>query len=109
MTTAIFALLGALAGAVLQYLFTRHLENQKHYRGLRTQAYTDYLKGVCEQAQLARPTQPNEVREVFARTADAKARVCLYGSTQAVEAFAAFERLGARMKTKDERRAFTKM
>lgn len=109
MNAAIFTLLGAVVGAVLQYFFTRHIEHQKHYRGLRTQAYTDYLKSVCEQAQLAPKAQPNEIREIFTRTADAKARICLYGSTQAVEAFAAFERLGAKMKTKDERRAFTTM
>jgi len=109
MNAAIFTLLGAAVGAVLQYFFTRHLENQKHYRGLRTQAYTDYLKGVCEQAQLAHKAEPNEVREILARTADAKARICLYGSTQVVEAFAAFERLGATMKTKDDRRTFTTM
>ncbi|MFM9913199.1 MAG: hypothetical protein ACKVN9_06685 [Methylophilaceae bacterium] len=109
MNIAVFTLLGAVVGAVLQYFFTRHLENQKHYRGLRTQAYTDYLKCVCEQAQLASKAQPNLIREIFTRTADAKARVCLYGSTQAVEAFAAFERLGAKMATKDQRRTFTNM
>jgi hypothetical protein len=64
---------------------------------------------VCEQAQLAPKAQPTEIREIFARTADAKARICLYGSAQAVEAFAAFERMGARMKNQDERRAFTTM
>jgi hypothetical protein len=109
MNPAIFALLGAVVGAVLQYFFTRHLENQKHYRGLRTQAYTDYLKCVCEQAQLGGKVQPGEIRDIFARTADAKTRVCLYGSTQAVEAFAAFERLGAKMATKEQRRTFTTM
>lgn len=109
MNAAIFTLLGAVVGAVLQYFFTRQIESQKHYRGLRTQAYTDYLKCVGEQAQLAPKAQPNEIREIFARTADAKARICLYGSTAAVEAFAAFERMGAKMKTKDERRAFTTM
>jgi len=109
MTAAIFTLLGAVVGAVLQYFFTRHIESQKHYRALRTQAYTDYLKCVCEQAQLVPKAQPNEIREIFARTADAKARICLYGSTQAVEAFASFERMGAKMKSKDERRVFTTM
>lgn len=109
MTPAIFTFLGVVAGAVLQYFFTRHLENQKHYRGLCTQAYTDYLKSVCEQAQLAGQAQPKDIREIFARTADAKSRICLYGSATAVEAFAEFERLGAMMKTNEQRRAFTKM
>jgi hypothetical protein len=109
MTTAILTLLGAVVGAALQYFFTRHLEDQKHYRGLRTQAYTDYLKSVCEQAQLIVQPQSKESREIFAKTADAKARICLYGSVRAVEAFAEFERLGATMRTKEHRRAFSKM
>ncbi|MFT3814055.1 MAG: hypothetical protein QM740_11830 [Acidovorax sp.] len=109
MNTAGLALFGAVIGAVLQYFFTRHLENQKHYRGLRTQAYTDYLKSVCEQAQLNHKSQPTEISEIFSRTADAKARICLYGSVQAVEAFATFERFGAKMKTSEQRRAFTTM
>jgi len=109
MMTAIIGLLGALTGAVLQYFFTRHLENQKHYRDLRTQAYTDYLKGVCEQAQLVGQPISKENREVLAKTADAKARICLYGSKKAVEAFAEFEKIGASMKTQEQRRTFSNM
>jgi hypothetical protein len=109
MTTAILALLGAVAGAVLQYFFTRHLEDQKHYRVLRTQAYTDYLKCVCDQAQLGVQHQSKENREIFARTADAKSRICLYGSTQSVEALARFERHGARTSTKEQMRVFSNM
>ena len=109
MNAAIFTLLGAAIGAVLQYFFTRHIESQKHYRGLRTQAYTDYVRCVCEHAQLVPKALPNEIREIFARTTDAKTRICLYGSTQAVEAFATCERMGAQAKSKDGRRAFTTM
>ena len=107
--TAIIAILGAVVGAVFQYLFTRQLEDRKHYRGLRTLAYTDYLKSVCEQAMLVVHAQSRETREIFARTADAKTRICLYGSRQAVDAFAEFEKLGAEMKTNEQRRAFVKM
>ena len=109
MTTAILALLGVVAGAVLQYFFTRHLEDQRHYRVLRTQAYTDYLKSVSEQAQLIVQPQSKESREIFARTADAKTRICLYGSIQAVKRFAEFEKLGATMNTPEQRRAFSTM
>lgn len=109
MTIALLSFLGIVVGAALQYLFTRHLENQKHHRDLRTQAYTDYLKSVCEQAQLVTQRQSRESREIFARTADAKTRICLYGSAFVVAAFAAFERLGATMNTEEQRTSFSTM
>jgi len=109
MNTAIFSFFGILIGAVLQYLFTRHLDNQKHRREIRTTAYTDYLKCVSEQANLGKQRQSHEGRELGAKTADAKCRICLYGSSSAVGAFAEFERLGATMNTPDQCSAFTRM
>jgi len=79
MTTAIFPYFGIIIGAALQYFFTRHLDNQRHHRELRTKAYTDYLKCVCEQANLGKPRQSEEGRELSTKTADAKCRICLYG------------------------------
>ena len=109
MTIALVSFLGVVVGAALQYFFTRHLDNQRHYRTLRTQAYTDYLKSVCEQAQLVVQPQSKESREIFARTADAKSHICLYGSAEAIVAFAEFERLGAKMGTQEQRKAFSQM
>jgi hypothetical protein len=68
----------------------------------------DYLRCVCEQAQLFQP-QAKEIREIFTRTADAKARICLYGSTNAIRAFAIFDNLGATMNTNEQRKAFCNM
>ena len=48
-------------------------------------------------------------KELFSRTGDAKARICLYGSKQAVAAFSRFEELGASMGSKEQRDAFTDM
>jgi hypothetical protein len=109
MTIAFLSFFGVVVGASLQYFFTRHLDNQKHLRGLRTQAYTDYLRSVCEQAMLVIQPQSKESREIFANTADAKSRICLYGSKEAVVTFAEFERLGAQMKTNEQRKAFSRM
>ena len=109
MTIALLSFIGIVVGASLQYLFTRYLDNQRHYRNLRTQAYMDYLKCVCEQAQLARQSKAPKLSEIFARTADAKARICLYGSTEAIQAFSTFEKLGATMNTEEQRKAFTTM
>jgi len=97
MSAAIFSFFGIIIGASLQYLFTRHLVNQKHHRELRTKAYTDYLECVSEQANLGKQRQSQEGRELGAKTADAKCRICLYGSSSAIGAFAKFERLGAIM------------
>jgi hypothetical protein len=109
MTTAIFSFLGIIIGASLQYFFTRHLDNQKHYRELRTKAYTDYLKCVSEHANLGKQRQSPEGRELSKNTADAKCRICLYGSSSSVGAFAEFERIGATMNTPEQCNAFTRM
>ena len=109
MSTALFSFLGIVIGAALQYLVTRHLDNQKHHRELTTKAYTDYLACVSEHAHLGRARHSQEGRELFAKTTDAKCRICLYGSASVIEAFAAFEMLGAVVETDDERATFTNM
>lgn len=100
---------GVIIGASLQYYFTRHIENQKHIRELRSNSYMDYLKCVCEQAQFRFKPNSKERMELFSRTADAKSRICLYGSKEAIDAFAQFERLGATMNTQEQMQTFTKM
>ena len=100
---------GVIIGASLQYFFTKHIENQKHLRELRSTAYMDYLKCVAEQAQFKYKKNTKERIEIFSKTGDAKARICLYGSNSAIEAFATFEKMGATMITPEQREAFTKM
>ncbi|TKI03801.1 hypothetical protein [Martelella alba] len=73
----------------------------------------DYLKGVCEQAQALnipdKKIADERRSEAFIKVADAKARICLYGSKRVIEAFAEFEKLGASMATKPQRDAFISM
>ena len=107
--TAIFSVLGIMAGAVLQYFFTRHLDRQKHHRDMRTTAYMDYLRCAAERANLGKQRQSSEGREISAKLADAKCRICLYGSSSVVEAFARFEQLGSAMNTSEQRAAFIDM
>ena len=109
MTTAILSLVGLVVGAVLQFLFSRHLDNKKHQRDLRARAYADYLHCVSEHANLGYQRQSTEGRQLGAKTADAKCRISLYGTTSVVAAFAKFERLGATMNTVEQCRAFTDM
>jgi hypothetical protein len=106
---AVLSFFGLLIGAALQFMFTRHLENKKHRREQRSTAYADYLRCVSELANLAHQRQSPEGRQLAARTADAKCRISLYGASAVIQAFASFERMGARMITTPQREAFAKM
>ena len=105
MEIALVSFLGVILGAFLQYLFTKHLEDCKHIRSLRKEAYTDYLKCVADHAN---PTSKKS-NDLASRTADAKCRVGLYATPTVIKSFADFERLGATMNTKDQMDAFTHM
>jgi hypothetical protein len=109
MTVAIFSFLGVVIGAILQYFFSRHLDQQRARREARTKAYTDYLHCVSEHANSAQFLESSDGHKLGARTADAKCRICLYGSSPTVVAFANFERLGATMRSAEQRAAFTNM
>jgi len=109
LAVGLLAFAGVIIGALLQYFFTRHIENQRHSRELKSRAYMDNLTCVCEQAQFRPKIGSQEQKEIFARTGDAKARICLYGSNEAISAFSDFELLGAAMASKEQRGAFTKM
>ncbi len=108
MTTAVLSFFGVVIGASLQYVFTRYLESQRHHRELRTQAYLDFLKYVSELAHLNDPSD-SQNRDLLAKTTDAKAPICLYGSGEVVRAFAVFERRGAIVKSIPQREAFVNM
>jgi hypothetical protein len=109
METAMIAFAGVLVGAILQYYFTRLIENQRHVRDLRSQAFIDYLNCVSEQAQFRPKMGSNEQKEIFCRIANAKGRICLYGSKKVISAFSKFDELGSGMNTPEQKEAFTKM
>lgn len=109
MSTAIFSLVGLVIGAVLQFLFSRHLDNKKHQRDLRAKAYADYLQCVSEHANLGHQRSSAEGRQLGAKTADSKCRISLYGAPAVISAFANFERLGAAVNTSEQCSAFTNM
>jgi hypothetical protein len=88
---------------------SRYLENQRHHREVRTQAYLDYLKSVSEQARLNNPEGSAEDDLLSAKTLDAKERICLYGSKEVIHAFAVFEKLGATISSDQQRTAFVAM
>ena len=95
-----------MVGATLQYLFTRSHEQKKHYRLLQTTAYADYLRGVADAAHLN--LDSNEA-EIFARIADAKTRICLYGSVEVIALLAAFQKAGGITGNVEQRDAFVRL
>ncbi|MGC2173365.1 MAG: hypothetical protein WA555_10230 [Candidatus Sulfotelmatobacter sp.] len=107
-TIAILSFFGVVIGASLQYVFTRYLDNQRHHRDLRTQAYLDHLNSVSGLAHLSEP-QGSQERDLLAKAADAKGRICLNGSREVVHAFAVFEKLGAVVSSVQQRAAFVAM
>jgi hypothetical protein len=106
-TSAILSLIGLVIGALLQFLFSRYLDNKKHQRDLRAKAYTDYLQCVSEHANLRHQKQSTEGRQLGAKTADSKCRISLYGAPAVITAFAKFENMGAKMNTEEQCHAFT--
>jgi hypothetical protein len=108
MDSGMFTFIGIVVGAVLQYLFSRHQESLRAHRAARTAAYTDYLRCVSQYANPDQSTS-SDGHDLAAKAADAKCRICLYGSSNAIEAFAQFERLGAAMSTSAQQEAFAEM
>lgn len=104
--TALYTFLGIAVGAILTYLFTRSHEQEKHYRLLQTGAYADYLRGVAEAAHL---DLESDKAALFARIADAKTRICLFGSQEVIALLAEFEREGGVLGNPRQRTAFVRL
>jgi hypothetical protein len=106
MLVTLMSLVGVIIGASLQYVFTRILDERRHHRDLRTQAFVDYIQCISEiRHRFIQPQAPKE-RELLARLTEAKARICLYGSGNVVLKLAEFDRLGGIIDSHDQRDAF---
>lgn len=90
---AIFSMIGVALGAALQHYFSRALESRKQLALQRSQAYVDYFKAVALLAQCGR--EP----DYLAMAADAKVRVCMYGSPEVIKRLWEFETAGAAVTT----------
>jgi len=103
--TAFIALIAAIIGAGLQYLFSRSTEKQKHFAALKTQAYVDYLKSVSKLAH----ARTSDRDLILSEAADAKTRICIYGSGAVISLLAEFERQGAKLTSKDSFSIFVRL
>jgi hypothetical protein len=96
--SAILPLLGVVVGAVLQHWLSRTAESRKPLSLLRSGAYVDYLRSV---AQLAHSSTSEGRTAARTAAADAKARIAIYGTKDAVAALARFEEAGAVLDTSE--------
>src|SRR5881628_3341481 len=106
MLIAFFSFLGVIVGASLQYFFMRLLEERKQRRSLQTKAYTDYIQAVAESRHMSLYT---EQASIFARLADAKTRICLYGSPEVIARLAEFESKGGVIGDDHQQEAFMRV
>jgi hypothetical protein len=86
---AVSSLSGALLAVGLQYLFGKALESRKQLLLQRSQSYVDFLKVVALVAQNG-PSKEN-----LAAAADAKTRICVYGSAEVIKSLSEFTATGS--------------
>jgi hypothetical protein len=99
-------LVGALAGVTLQHLFARRATDATHFLTLRTNAYIDFIKGIAAATVAQKNRDSQKEQNAIEQITDAKARVCIYGDAQVVDALADFHRGGPVLDTPERMRAF---
>jgi len=86
---AAIPLAAVLIGAALGYVSGRLLEMRKQLTLEKGQAYADFLKALATAAT-------DRKAGAVGMAADAKTRICIYGSPRVVRALSGFERAGAK-------------
>jgi hypothetical protein len=89
----ISSLVGVALGGGLQFFFGRAVESRRQLTVQKSQSYVDYFKAVALLAQ------GGERKDNLVLAADAKVRVCIYGSSEVVEQLRRFEDVGATLNT----------
>lgn len=87
-TTAALALLGVMIGAGLQYASGRSLEGRRQLTLQKSSAYVDFFKAIAHIAK------HGPSGGLLASAAEAKVRICIYGSPEVVRILRDFEASG---------------
>ena len=103
---ATLPLIGVVLGAGLQFLLTRATAREQQTATLRSQAYADYLRAVAAAGHLR---SDEDLRDAHRDAADAKARIAVYGTVDAIKALARFEESGAVLSNAPASRAFVSL
>lgn len=103
--TLLLPVIGIIVGASLQYFFSKSGERRKQLEALKTQAYVDYLRSAAQIGHLGRSDSSKRI-EIMAALADAKTRICIYGSAKVIAALASFEKAGPDLNSLNSREKF---
>jgi len=106
LTYALLPMVGIIIGAILQYSFSRHSDELKHQKNLKTQAYVDFLKGVSGLTVAYRNNDKNKEQEFMTLLVDAKTRISIYGSKEVIQKIANFWRADAQVDTPEQKHLF---
>ena len=101
--TGALPLVGVALGAGLQFVLGRSLETDRQLMVQKGQAYADYFKAVALAATKGRVAEANGL------AADAKTRICIYGSPSVVKRLAEFERSGAIIESEESQVAIAEL
>jgi hypothetical protein len=74
----------------LEFWLTRSAAREQHSDTLRSQAYADYLRAVAAAGHLR---ADEDLRDAHRDAADAKARIAVYGTAEAIKALSDSRRL----------------
>ncbi|WP_259068044.1 hypothetical protein HDF24_18065 [Mucilaginibacter sp. X4EP1] len=95
-----FTLAASIFAAAIAYITQKRLERIKQNANLKVQAYVDYIKGIAGLA--AGPNiDKHKMAEFNSLILDAKMRIAMYGSLDAVKTLANFCANGNEMRSPD--------
>ena len=101
--TGVLPLLGVALGAGLQFMLGKSLEIGRQLKLQKGQAYADYFRAVALAATKGKAAEANGL------AADAKTRICIYGSPVVVKRLGEFEKLGAVIATEESQLAISEL
>jgi len=89
-------IIGIVIGVILNYWFTKLLEERRHMRNLKTEAYLEFIHHFMDAHFVG------EKKETLSRFADATQRIAIYGSKEVIEAVANIKRVSAKKRIMSE-------
>jgi hypothetical protein len=106
--TILLPILGVVVGAILQYWLSSASQVRGRLLEARTKAYADYLASVSRKSRVSK-SEEREYSAVLAAIAEAKYRICVYGSDTVITKLAEFEGSAAGTAEREMRSRFLRL
>lgn len=105
-TRDVLALAAVAVGLVGYFINAWHVRKDRAL-AIRTEAYIDFLRGICGCSAYKRGTEPHNA--FTAVQMEARARILVYGDKEVADAVSEFWRLGAEFDTLEKQNAFVQI